>query len=573
MADVFISYSRKDASRTLRFGDELTSRGISVWIDQHGIEGAASWSGEIVRAINQCSVFVVMLSPRSVASDNVVREIALAFEKQKKILPVILEPAMIPEAMEYPLAGIQRLAIEDWEGIERVLRKTVDTTQAEQSPIVALPTARDSDGRKTLAVLPFENLSSDPDNEWFADGLTQEIIGRLSALSGVRVSDRRSAMGYKNSRLTARQIATELGVDYLVEGTVRKSGQLVRITSELVHVSKGEHLWSETFKGTFDDIFEIQERVAESIAKGLNIALEPKERTAIQQSGTIDPEAYELFLRAREYTYSTREAESIPLLEKAVELDPSFIGAHALLALGYNRIQQRTTNDPNGLYILKGLEHAIQAMKLDPNNPSANVAMGAILFNRGDPSRSYTHLCKAYDLDPNHHGALSWLGYYHRVLGNLEESAKYYERVLELEPGEPHFMVHLIGLYRAMKDEGRLRALAERWLPYLEMRLSRRHDHEAADVVYIEFLHFLGRRDDVLAALQRIDIDERCPAIDIYNYACLWVQHSEDRALELLKLSLDRGFSQWDTLRKDTDLDPLRSRQEFKDLLAGIPAA
>src|ERR1041384_4431733 len=121
MADIFISYSRKDSPRAMAFGEALKDRGASVWIDQHGIEAAASWSGEIVRAINQCSIFVLMLSASSVDSENVIREVALAFEKKKKILPIELESVAVPESMEYPLAGIQRVVHSDWNAIERVL--------------------------------------------------------------------------------------------------------------------------------------------------------------------------------------------------------------------------------------------------------------------------------------------------------------------------------------------------------------------------------------------------------------------------------------------------------------------
>src|SRR5512147_2142793 len=123
MADIFISYSRRDADVALQFAERLRTHGMSVWIDQHGIEASASWSGEIVRAINHCSVLIVLLSPSSVESDNVTREVVLAFEKKKRILPIELQAVTLSESLEYPLAGIQRVAHSNWEAIERVLAK------------------------------------------------------------------------------------------------------------------------------------------------------------------------------------------------------------------------------------------------------------------------------------------------------------------------------------------------------------------------------------------------------------------------------------------------------------------
>jgi adenylate cyclase len=563
MADIFISYSRKDSSRVLEFTEKLRARGVSIWIDQHGIEGASSWSGEIVRAINQCTGFIVLLSHASVESDNVVREVALAFEKKKKILPIELEPVALPEPMEYPLAGIQKLAFDNWDGIERVLAKLVplrEETAAKPPAVITLPS--DPLGRKMIAVLPFENLSSDPDNEWFADGLTQELIGMLSKLSSLCVTDRRSVMGYKNTTKPVKAIAQELGVEYVIEGTVRKAGPNLRITSELVEVRSGRHLWSETFKGTIDDIFEIQESVAKNIVDGLDLILNPKEKDSLLKQPTTSSEAYELYLRARELGYTKDEMKGIPMLERAIELDPNFIGAYSNLSSIYNRARQRHPE-----LIEKAEEYAQKAYALDPESPSANVSMGAVLFNSGKPEEAYPYLLRAYSADPNATGTNSWMGFYHRRLKNLTEAARYYERALELEPSQPHFIMHLYGIYREKNDEAALKDLAARALPHLELRLQSNHDHEAADMVFLALLPYAGRGDEVISVIKNMDPQSMSDPFELYDMACAACPVSPSYALELLRLSVDQGFSEIETIRNDPDLIPLRDTAEYKVML------
>jgi adenylate cyclase len=564
MADIFISYSRKDSGYALEFADKLRSSGRSIWIDQHGIEGASSWSGEIVRAINQCTAFIVLLSRASIESDNVVREIALAFEKKKKILPIELESVTLPESMAYPLAGIQKLAHTNWDAIDRVLSKLIvapDVPTAE--PILELP--KDSLGRKSIAVLPIENLSSDPDNEWFADGLTQEIIGLLSKMSSLYVIDRRSVMVYKNTKKTMKVIAQELGVEYILEGTVRKAGPNLRIACELVEAVSGKHIWSETFKGTIDDIFEIQESVAKNIADGLDIVLNPKERSALQTLPTTNVEAYELYLRSREYGYSKNERDAIPLLVRVIELDPNFVLGYTNLSSIYLRAR-----DTDPTYLSKAHDLALKAYTLDPTSPASNIALGSVLFTEGKVENAYGYLRTAYDKDPNMIGANAWLGFYYRHLQKYPEAAKYYERALELEPGQPHFVMHLIGIYSFMNDTAALRDLALRTLPYIELRMRSNPDHEAVEMVFVSLLPYADRFDEVMPTIKKLDLQSIERPIEIFNFACIVAPRLPSFAIELLQLAITKGFSDLQLLRTDTDLDPLRGLPEFEELMRDL---
>src|ERR1041385_2059839 len=186
MPDIFISYSSKDREQAQLLTELLASAGLSVWIDQAGIGAATSWSEEIVNALDACKAFIVMLSPSSIEAKDVIREVSLAFEKNKKILPLDLEPVSLPASMQYHLAGLQRTSMTNIDAIIRALGKLgLEATSAPQAPKIV----KESDGRKSLMILPFEDLSPTGDNGWFADGIASELISALSNVKSLRVAD------------------------------------------------------------------------------------------------------------------------------------------------------------------------------------------------------------------------------------------------------------------------------------------------------------------------------------------------------------------------------------------------
>ena len=175
MADIFISYSSKDREQALQLIELLASAGLSVWIDQSGIDVATSWSKEIVLAIDECKAFLVLLSPNSITSKNVIKEVSLAAEQNKKILPLDLEPVTLPEDLRYHLAGIQRAPMTNIDAIIRAIGKLgLEATKPPEMKLV-----KETDSRKSLMILPFEDLSPTADNEWFTNGIVSELIQSL----------------------------------------------------------------------------------------------------------------------------------------------------------------------------------------------------------------------------------------------------------------------------------------------------------------------------------------------------------------------------------------------------------
>ena len=323
MADIFISYSSKDKEKADQLTELLASAGLSVWIDQSGIEVATSWSKEIVQAIDGCKAFVVLLSPNSIASKNVIKELSLAAERNKKILPLDLEPVALPDDLAYHLAGIQRAPMTNIDAIIRALGKL--GLEAKQAPVLKI--VKETDARKSLMILPFEDLSPTGDNGWFADGIANELISALSNIKSLRVADQQATKDYKRYQGTLPKYAAEMSIRYYIQGDVRKFGDQIKITSSLLDIETGDHLWQDSMKGTMQDIFDIQEKVAEKVVEGLKVHLASDEKKKLAERGTENAEAYELSMKALEYVNrQTKEGFqlAVQLITEAIKLDPGY---------------------------------------------------------------------------------------------------------------------------------------------------------------------------------------------------------------------------------------------------------
>lgn len=354
MAELFISYAKSDRTHALDLASELREHGFSVWIDQASIGGAKNWATEIVEAIDACSTFVCLLSPHSLASHNVAKELHLASEKQKHILPVLIERVTLPSNFEYSLAGVQRVYYQDRPAIFQaleLLRGIVATEELSATPI-SIP----EDDSIRIAVLPFDDLSPLHDNQWFADGMMDELISTLGSLERVKVPPRSDVLHYRNHKKKSREIAREVGVRYLIEGGVRKAKEKIRINASLVDTVKSEQLWASKFDGTFEDIFEFQESVAKQITEALELKLTPKEKKIVEDRGTQNAEAYELYLKGgHAQDYHTKESylQALDCYEKAVALDPNLRAGTSGLPPFAAFTSENILASPNGFSVRK----------------------------------------------------------------------------------------------------------------------------------------------------------------------------------------------------------------------------
>jgi TolB-like protein len=312
MSDIFISYSRKDSEQALQLAERLRASGIDVWIDQRGIEAATSWSKEIVHAIDGCKAFIVLLSAK---------ELGIASEAEKPLVPVALEDIKLSDEFRYHLSGIQRVAYTQHDAITQALVGC---------GVVQAIAAKKSDERKSLMILPFEDLSPTQDNGWFADGLVSEMIDKLSKIKSLKLVDRQTSLQIKKKGHTIAELASILEVRYFIEGSIRKFGEQIKISSALLDFESGDYLWQDTHKGVFADIFEIQEAIADKVVEGLTLHLGSAETKELVKRPTENPDAYEFYLKAgEEFDKYTQEGfeRALSLQTEATRLDPKFAGA------------------------------------------------------------------------------------------------------------------------------------------------------------------------------------------------------------------------------------------------------
>ena len=578
-SDIFISYSRKDSEHALALAERLRANGMEIWMDQTGIEAATSWGKEIVGAIKECGAFCLLISSSSLTSQNVIKEVSLANQFKCAIIPIDLEPIELTDDFHYPLAGLQRVKIENFESILRSLTK-LGLNSVEAPPRAALSqsdgapqrmlTAREE--RKSLMVLPFEDLSPAKDNAWFADGLAGELIDALGHIKSLRLIDRKTSMDFKGFSGKTSEIAEELNVRYFIEGSVRKFGEQIKISVALLDVKEGDYLWQESHKGVFSDIFEIQELVAEKVVAGLKLYLTKDEKAKVNDRGTENADAYEVFLQAQNYlNLSTKQGfiHATQQFEQAIVLDPKFASAYASLA---NACMQLYRNYSREAQLLDRAEKAItEALKLKPNFAYAYSMMGILRTYQHRQEEAITAAKKAVELEPTHWALHFQRGFIHMELGQPKQAAESYEAALLLKPDDlnSHFNVAL--QYHFMEDSERRLTASERAFPFYAKYVQRHPDDQHKRTNYSILLFFAGKFDESKAEMEAI---LALPGLDggtCYNCACTYLlMEDHTRALELLEKAVNLGFANKELFLNDPVFEPLRATEEWGRIMGKL---
>ena len=309
--------------------------------------------------------------------------------------------------------------------------------------------------QKSIAVLPFDNMSVDPQQEYFADGMAEDIITDLSKISGLFVIARNSSFAYKSQSPDVREVGRELGVGYVVEGSVRKAGGRIRINVQLIDASSGHHIWAERYDREEKDIFELQDEVREKVVASLKVKLTPDEETRLAGRLTDSPEAYDLWLRGlRHEGFSTKEDNlaSRRFFEQAIEIDPGFAAAHASLANAYGLAVENGWSPSPVEHSAKSIQFAERSVRLDDDLPRAHWALARALSRKRqfNGERAVTELEKAISLDPNNADAYALLSEVLTFTGRAEEAVGKMERAMRLNPRSPYWYLHILGRSQLM---------------------------------------------------------------------------------------------------------------------------
>ena len=304
---------------------------------------------------------------------------------------------------------------------------------------------------KSIAVLPFDNISNDTLQQYFSDGITEDIITQLSKISDLKVISRTSVMEYKNNKKNIKKIAEELGVATILEGSVRKEGDKVRITAQLINAKTDKHIWAETYDRNASEVFAIQSEVAQQIANKLNVKLTTEEGKRIIEKATDNLEAYEEYLRAKKLPWSQR----IEPLLNAIKKDPDFSLAWVELASAYSKIPFRNQSE-KPYYVRKSLDAALTAVALGPDRSETHMILGDVLkISTLSPPLAIKELNKSIALNPNNAEAHVYLAFAQMEMGNFTEAKKNLQKAKLLDPLSSIMNGAWLNYYRYSRDPGK----------------------------------------------------------------------------------------------------------------------
>jgi adenylate cyclase len=427
--------------------------------------------------------------------------------------------------------------------------------------------------RHTIAVLPFVNMSGDAENEYFSDGISEEILNLLAKLPQLKVASRTSSFVFKGKETGIPAVARELGVGTVLEGSVRRAGEHVRITAQLIDAATDSHLWSDTYDREMKDVFAIQDDIARSIVDALQVTLTPKERRALQNDATSNATAYDFYLKGRKYFYAMSRRNflhAISMYEQAIEIDPKYALAYAGMADARSFLFRYYRDSSAGCDALAD-EASRRAVELDPDSAVAHTARGTALMFNGRHVEAEKYFETAILLNPNLYEPYYFYGRACMSAGNTEKAARMFMQAADIRPDDYQAPGFLGQAYLAMgRTEAAREALATA-MTNTERHLQMNPDDSWALGTGAVNLAELGERDRAIEWTERAIESSGEEPIIYYNSACTFAVLGEsDRALDLLERAVTLGWGDREWIQNDSDLASLHGNPRFRDVLGRI---
>ena len=442
----------------------------------------------------------------------------------------------------------------------------VTPTNTEAIPVAVVSAA------KSVAVLPFANLSADPDSEYFTDGMADEIINALSKIQSLRVASRTSSFAFKGKSEDISEIGKKLKVSTVLEGSMRKMGNKLRITAQLINAADGYHLWSERYDREMEDVFAIQDDISQAIVKALKVILTEGEKKQIEKARAENVEAYDFYLRGRQYFHHFRRKSlefARQMFNRAIEIDPEYARAYSGVAdacsLLYTYFDARESN-------LRLADTAsLKAIELEPDLAEAHVARGIALSMSKRFDEAETSFERAIALDPKGFDAPYWYARMRLAQGQHEHAVKLFERAQLLRPDDyqvPGFIAQ--ALMNLGQTDAAL-AMYRKQIKLAEVHLEMNPDDPRACILAAGSYAAIGDNEKASKFAERaIAADPDDPML-LYNVACTYSQlgRSED-ALNALQHAVDNGYGDRPWLEHDADLDPIRGMPRFQSIVQAM---
>jgi TolB-like protein/tRNA A-37 threonylcarbamoyl transferase component Bud32/cytochrome c-type biogenesis protein CcmH/NrfG len=422
---------------------------------------------------------------------------------------------------------------------------------------------------KSVGVLPFENLSADPENEFLADGIAEEIVGALSKVRTLRVAPRTTSFALKEKRGDLQEVGQKLKVSTVLNGSVRRAGNRIRVNAELVNVSDGSQLWAERYDREMEDVFAIQDDIAESIVRALRVILADSERKALK-ARTRDVRAYEYYLRGRQYADFRRKSlqYALEMFRRAVEIDPEYASAHAGIADCSSLLYLVFEENPT---FLKDAEVAsARALELEPDLAESHLSRGMVYSCHKDYENGNREFEMAMRLDPKLFEAPFYWGRNLLWQGKGEEAVKAFRVATALRPESFDIQSMLSLAYANAGKQAESLAARRRALKLIEERLELNPDDPRAWSLAGSNYASLDERERAEEAASRaLAIDD--DALTYYNVACTYaLLKDEDKALDNLQAAIGKGWHHKEWLSHDTDLQFVRDSDRYRRIVAEI---
>jgi adenylate cyclase len=575
VAKIFLSYAREDADFAKQLADCMGRAGHEVWWDRH-IQGGSRFTNEIDRALKEAQAVVVVWSERSVESAWVQDEAAEGRDTGR-LVPVTFGGA------RPPLGFRQFHAIDlgawngggDPENMDELVGAITKAAGSSKSAN-ATPKPPSREHKASICVLPFVNMSGDQEQEYFSDGITEDIITDLSKVSALSVIARNTAFALKGKSLDVKEVAHSLGITHVLEGSVRKAGERVRITAQLIDGAAGDHVWADRFDRELTDIFAIQDEISKAIVEALQLKLLPEEKKAIETRGTASVEAYNLYLMARQQWISgsygdiRRDETIVRICKQALSFDSNYAQAWALMALAQSQLRLWHGRDEDALTA------AERALAINPDLAEAHCVKAHQLEEKGLQDQANEEIEMALRLDPESWEVNREAARLMFRQGSIREAIPFFEKASALMDSDWHNPSMLITCYTAIGDVGQLRRIGEMTVERAERAIAKDPANASALASGVAGLAVIGMHDRARDWIARALLLEPDNISMRYNLACALVIDIKDHdaALELLGPYFEGVVSptQIKHMGADPDLDPIRDDPRFKTMLAGAKA-